>query len=130
MTTLRKLTPVLVVERVEPVLAFWVNRLGFAAIATVPHEDAIGFVLLEKDGVQLMYQSRASSAADIPGAVPEGRGLSVTLYVDVADLDGVSAALRDIEPAVARRKTFYGTEEIGWREPGGHLVLFARHVDD
>lgn len=126
---LRSLTPVLHVDRIEPVLPFWVDQLGFTLAAQVPHGDAIGFVILARDGVEVMYQTRASVAEDTPAALTPGAGYSVGLYVTVDDLDAVARALADLEPVVARRRTFYGADEIGWREPGGHVVLFARPAD-
>ena len=80
-----------------------------------------------------MYQTHASAAADLPPAArPRGdgpsNGPSVGLYLDVEDLDAVAAAMGDVAPVVPRRRTFYGADEIGWREPVGHLVLFSRHA--
>ena len=31
---------------------------------------------------------------------------------------------------VPRRQTFYGMDEIGVREPGGHVVMFAQPIYD
>jgi uncharacterized glyoxalase superfamily protein PhnB len=127
---LRSLTPVLYVDRIEPALGFWVDRLGFACVAQVPHGDALGFAILRRGAVELMYQTRASAAADLPpDALPGDGGPSVGLYLDVDDLDAVAAALGDLAPVVPRRRTFYGADEIGWREPGGHVVLFARQPE-
>jgi uncharacterized glyoxalase superfamily protein PhnB len=127
---MRKLTPVLIVDEVEPVLPFWVDRLGFQKLAEVPEGDRLGFVLLERDGVQLMYQSRASVASDAPALLPPERGHSVALYLDVEDLSVVERALAGLEPVLPRRRTFYGADEIGWREPGGHVVMFAQPAPD
>ena len=63
--TISKLTPVLMVEAIEPVLDFWIKRLGFNKTTEVPHEGHLGFVILEKDGIEIMYQTKASVAADI-----------------------------------------------------------------
>ncbi|HYV96003.1 MAG TPA: hypothetical protein VE967_00960, partial [Gemmatimonadaceae bacterium] len=62
---MNRLTPVLVVDSIEPVLRFW-DQLGFSKTAEVPHENVLGFVILERDQIQIMYQSRASVAADVP----------------------------------------------------------------
>ena len=123
---LRTLTPVLLVPRIEPVLPFWVDRLGFTRVADVPHGDALGFVILQRDGIEIMYQTHASAAADVPDAVSPGEGTSVGLYVGVDDLDAIARAMDGLVPVVPRRRTFYGADEMGWREPGGHLVLFAQ----
>ncbi len=62
--TMKKLTPVFVVEQIEPCLAFWVDRLGFARGVEVPHGDSLGFVILTRGGVEIMYQTRASALED------------------------------------------------------------------
>jgi len=56
---MKKLTPVLYVDAIEPCLPFWVDRLGFSKTVEVPHENAIGFVILARDGLELMYQTWA-----------------------------------------------------------------------
>lgn len=128
----RKLTPVLIVDAIEPCLPFWVERLGFTVVATVPHGDAIGFVILVKDGVELMYQTRASVAEDNPASVPAaGTATDTTgLFFEVEDIEAVAAAVADLELVVPRRRTFYGMDEVGVREPGGRVVMFAQPVAD
>jgi uncharacterized glyoxalase superfamily protein PhnB len=120
------LTPVLIVPEIEPCLAFWTERLGWKAVAEVKHHDKLGFVLLMRDGVQLMYQSRASLAEDMPELEPRDAMTSVLIYVNVADLDAIEAALAGIDLTIPRRTTFYGATEIGVREPGGNVVVFAK----
>ncbi|HSG49304.1 MAG TPA: hypothetical protein VLA43_15895, partial [Longimicrobiales bacterium] len=61
---MKKATPIMTVEAVEPCLPFWTN-LGFEITATVPHGDAMGFAMLNKGNVELMYQSAASVAGDL-----------------------------------------------------------------
>jgi uncharacterized glyoxalase superfamily protein PhnB len=121
---MKKLTPVLVVDQVEPCAAFWTGALGFARTAEVPHDGELGFVILQKDAVEIMYQSRASVAADLP-SLAEGVHRTV-LYLEVGDLDAVAAAVAGAEIVQPRRTTFYGMMEIGVREPGGSVVIFAQ----
>jgi len=45
----RKSTPVLFVDRIEPSLAFWEERIGFARTVEVPDGDRLGFVILARD---------------------------------------------------------------------------------
>jgi catechol 2,3-dioxygenase-like lactoylglutathione lyase family enzyme len=123
---LNKLSPVLVVDRVEPCLAFWTDRLGFAQTVDVPEGDGLGFVILARDGVEVMYQSRESVRKDIPAlaAAPSG---GANLYIEVSDIAAIERAVKGVEIVVPRRKTFYGADEIGVREPGGNLVVFGQH---
>ncbi|MGD2136536.1 MAG: hypothetical protein PVF27_10260 [Gemmatimonadales bacterium] len=124
--TMKQLTPVLLVEAVEPCLAFWEERLGFERTIEVPHGEQIGFAAVERGNVGVMYQSRASVAADVPhlaqGSFDRG---GVGLFIEVASLDAVLPALEGIEVVVPERTTFYGAREIFVRAPCGTLVGFA-----
>jgi hypothetical protein len=125
--TAKRLTPVLLVDAIEPCLPFW-ERLGWLKVAEVPHGDVLGFAILVKDGVELMYQTTASVAEDAPtlaGVVTGG----TYLFLEVDDLEAVIAVLGDAPVTLARRKTFYGMDEIGVREPGGNAVTFAQKVE-
>ena len=124
---MQKLTPVLIVNAIEPCLPFWTERLGFTTVAQVPDGDGLGFVILEKDGVEIMYQTRESVRKDLPSALG-AEGHSMMLFVEVADVGAVERALDGMEPVMPRRTTFYGMDEIGVREPGGALVVFAQKV--
>jgi uncharacterized glyoxalase superfamily protein PhnB len=120
----RKLSPVLIVEAVEPCLPFWTERLGFAKVVEVPQGNRLGFVILARDGVEVMYQSRDSIRNDIPALADTPPG--ATLYIEVSDIAAVERAIEGVEVVVPRRQTFYGADEIGVREPGGNVVLFAQ----
>lgn len=119
-----KLTPVLYVEEIESCLEFW-KRLGFATTMEMPHGDALGFVILQKDGIEVMYQTRASVAADIPPlADTPQRG--TFLFIEVDDVNAVEQIVAADAYVIPRRKTFYGSDEIIVREPGGNVVAFAQ----
>jgi uncharacterized glyoxalase superfamily protein PhnB len=131
----KKVTPLITVDEIEPCLPFWTETLGFEVTATVPHEDKVGFAMLQRGGVELMYQSRGSVAADL-GATSSDAGLAdrladgvTTLFIEVEALDPVVAALEDAEVVVPRRQTFYGTDEIFVRAPCGTLVGFAARIE-
>jgi uncharacterized glyoxalase superfamily protein PhnB len=126
--SIQKITTVLAVESVEPSLEFWQRRLGFECTVTVPHENAVGFALLVKDNVEVMLQSVSSILADLGASTGEVNGRSAALFIEVADLSAVEAALADYPIEMPRRTTFYGMHEIGVREPGGHFVVFAQRA--
>lgn len=60
---IKKLTPVLVVDAIEPVMPLW-ESLGFRRTAEVPNGDVLGFVILQSDAAELMYQTFDSVRAD------------------------------------------------------------------
>lgn len=120
----KKITPILYVDSIEPCLPFW-EALGFERTAEVPHDGALGFVILAGDGHEVMYQTRASVESDLPSlAATPMRGSIVFLEID--DLDGVEKALGAYEVVVPRRRTFYGADELWYREPAGNMVGFAQ----
>jgi len=133
---MKKITPLITVEAIEPCLPFWRDRMGFEVTVTVPHEDSLGFAILVKDGVELMYQTRASVDADlVESGAPADLGEKMaagtsTLFIEVASLDDVLASLGETEVLVPRRKTFYGMDEIFVRPPCGTVVGFAAPVAD
>jgi hypothetical protein len=121
----KKLTPVLLVDAIEPCVPFWVDRLGWTKTVDVPGEHGISFAILTKDGAELMYQTWESAREDLGSVRPPG-GTSVGLFLEVSDLAAIERQIEGIEIALPRRRTFYGMDEIGVHEPGGHLVVFAQ----
>lgn len=124
---MKKLTPLLTVDAIEPCLPFWMEHLGFEKTTEVPQDDALGFVILVRDQVEVMLQSRASIAADL-APLAEGPYRSM-LYIEVEDLDPILAAITagDLEVVVPERTTFYGAREVFLRDPAGNFVGFAQH---
>ena len=124
---LKHLTPVLVVERVEPSVAFWVERLGFTAENQVPGPDGtIVFASVKRGDIEVMYQTRASVVADMPSMASDVPGTSAVLFITVENLDPVEQALAGAAVVKPRHQTFYGSTELYVREPGGHMVGFAQ----
>ena len=123
----KRITPVLFVQEIEPALPFWVEKLGFTKTIEVPHGNKLGFVALQKGGTEIMYQSYASVAEDVP-LLAEIRKGPTFLYVEVDNLDAVLAALKDSKIVQPERTAFYGMREVGYQEPGGHYVTFAQPV--
>jgi uncharacterized glyoxalase superfamily protein PhnB len=120
----RKLTPVLYVEEIEPCLDFW-YRLGFEKTAEVPEGDRLGFAILKKDVVKIMYQTRASVGNDIP-VLKEAPAKGSFLFIEVDDVDEIDRLLGGANYVIPRRKTFYGADEVIVREPSGNVVAFAQ----
>jgi uncharacterized glyoxalase superfamily protein PhnB len=118
------ITPVLVVERIEECLPVWVDRLGFEKTVEVPEGDRLGFVILAKDGAQVMLQTRASVEKDHGHTNALGTGSS-SLFIVVDDFDDIRKRVAGADIVIPERVTFYGMREIAIREPGGHLICFA-----
>ena len=126
--TVKKLTPVLMVDAIEPCLPLWVDRLGWTKTVEVPEGDKLGFVILAKDGAEVMYQTWLSVEKDVGHAPKRALGTSVGLFIEVSNLDEIVKQLEGVPLVLPRRKTFYGMDEIGVAEAGGHTVVFAQQV--
>ena len=126
---MKKLTPVLQVDSIEPVLSFWEDRLGFERTISVPGETGLGFVALQQGPVEIMYQTRASIGDDLPQLLDMPMG-GTLLFIEVDDIDAVELALEGSDIVSPRRTTFYGATEVAVREPGGNIVIFAEMSAD
>ena len=127
MALLKQLTPVLIVEAVEPGIQFWVDRLGFKITNQVPGPDGkLVFASVQFEDIEVMYQTRASVIEDQPSSAGELDGHSIALFITVSNLDMIEKAVEGAPVVKPRHKTFYGSEEIYVREPGGNTVGFAR----
>ncbi len=132
MTHVKRVTSVLYVEEIEPCLKFWTERMGFTNAAQVPDGNKIAFVMLQKDGTEIMYQTFASQEKDVAGAAKSARVFAEAarkgptfLFIEVEKLDAVKAAMKGVELVLAERNTPYGSREIGVKDPAGHYIIFA-----
>jgi uncharacterized glyoxalase superfamily protein PhnB len=120
-------TPIEIVEAIEPLLPFWTERLGFTKTVEVPHGDRLGFVILVRDGHQVMLQTRASMGDDIAVMAPLLEKRTIAQYIDVDSLDALLACLGDWKQLLPPRTTFYGAREVAVQDPAGFLLVFAEH---
>jgi uncharacterized glyoxalase superfamily protein PhnB len=123
---LQHLTPVLVVDEVEPCLRFWTEKLGFTVENQVPGDNGkLVFASAKAGDVEVMYQTRASVLAERPGA-DDLNGHSTVLFITVDDIDRIETAVSGAPVVKPRHDTFYGSTELYVREPGGNVVGFAQ----
>lgn len=122
----KKLTPILFVEKIEPVLPFWTQHLGFVKTVEVPEGSHLGFVILQQGSVEVMYQSYSSVDKDMPAVSADVRKGPTFLYIEVENLDALKPALQTADVYMPERSTFYGAREIGVRDPAGHFLTFAQ----
>lgn len=124
---IKKATPVLIVDRIEPLLPLW-DALGFYRAAEVPHGDALGFVILTRDGVELMYQTLDSVRGDEAKVLDGPRAFgAAAVFIEVDDIEALAALIpSDTDMVVARRKTFYGSTETVIRDGAGNVITFAQ----
>src|ERR1700749_3668534 len=126
--TIKRITPVLFVQAIEPVLPFWVDALGFAKAIEVPGGDGFSFVALQKDGTEVMYQTYASLGEDMPQMAEAAKKGPTFLYIEVDRLDAILEGLKKYKMSMPERTAFYGMREVGFQDPAGHYFTFAQRV--
>ena len=125
----KRITPVLLVKEIEPLIPFWVEALGFTRAVEVPDGNKIGFIIFQKGSVEVMYQTYASVEKDAPPSMgAEARKGPTYLYMEVDNLDAVLAAMKQARLVMPVRTAFYGMKEFAVQDPGGHFVTFAQAV--
>jgi uncharacterized glyoxalase superfamily protein PhnB len=122
-----KITPVLIVDKIEPVLPFWVDRLGFEKTVEVPNGDGLAFVVFQHGTAELMFQTQASAERDVPQIAGQLKPRPGT-FIEVDDFDDLLKRVEGLEVVMPERTTFYGMREIMVREPGGNIICFAAKV--
>jgi uncharacterized glyoxalase superfamily protein PhnB len=128
-----KITTNIVVDNVNEALDFYEGVLGFRLVMAVPENSqeiittrtagtSLGFAIIQRDKVELMLQSRASLARELP----EEAGRSFSLYIQVADVKQLHENLRGRVTVVkALHRTFYGAQEFYLRDGNGCILAFA-----
>jgi catechol 2,3-dioxygenase-like lactoylglutathione lyase family enzyme len=120
-----KITANLFVDEIEKSLEFWIARMGFEQTVGVPEGDRLAFVILVRDGAELMMQTLDSLRKDEPAFAPESVGVGSGLFIEVSDFEDILKRLEGYPIAMKERTTFYGMREIGVRDPAGHIIIFA-----
>jgi hypothetical protein len=122
----KTLTPVLVVDAIEPVLPLW-TALGFSRVTEVPEGDRLGFVILQREGVEVMYQTFESVEKDEPRSLRGKRPIgAAALFLVVDKLDDVAKIVPSGTDIIEKRRTtFYGSTEMIVRDAAGNVITFA-----
>jgi len=123
---LKKLTPNLMVEDVARTLAFYKDILRFEVVMTLPAQEPFDFAIVQRDGVELMFQSRSSLSENVPALTGSSIGASQTFYIQVTGIRELYESLRDtVEIVVDFHTTFYGTQEFYFRDINGYILSFS-----
>lgn len=128
--TMKKITSVLYVDKIEDCLKFWIEALGFEKTVEVREKEHLSFVILTAGNVEVMLQSFDSLRNDIPQVFNIIKGVLSMLYIEVEDIDDIQKRLIDHEIVVPLRKTFYGAHEIYYRSPSGHIIGFSQQISE
>ena len=128
-TTLKKLTPNLMVEDVNQTIDFYTSILGFEVLATVPETGKLNWAMLKRGDVEIQLQLRASLTEELPIFKDKAIGGALTLYIGVEGIEELHERLKDKVAIVQdMHTTFYGTKEFAIQDPNGFVLSFSQEA--
>jgi len=133
----KRITANIIVSNVNENLDFYEKILGFSLVMAVPEDSQqvvtvrdtttpLGFAIIRRDDVELMLQSRKSLAKELPSLAASPVGTSLTLYLQVDEIEELYKDIKDKAAIIEDlHTTFYGAREFCIRDSGGHVLTFA-----
>ncbi len=126
----QKLTPNLVVRDVAASLDFYRRVLGLQTTITVPDQPPYVFGAVAQDNVEVFFNQQQAVAADYPDLANRPIGGSLTLFLEVDDLQAV---LQNVEAAGAKitmsvKDQFYGMREFSFEDVDGYVITLAQRI--
>ncbi len=127
MVLVTRATPILHVERIEPSVRFWTERLGFENTVEVPEGNRIGFAIMASGSTTLMYQTYSGMKADAENPLAKAADQGPTfVFLEVPDINAIVSEMQGADIVVPTHQSAYGAKELIVREPGGHYVIFSQ----
>ncbi len=138
----KKLTTNMMVEDVSRTVDFYSEVLGFEFVMGVPENSqeivttrqkgqALGFVIMKCGNIEMMFQAKQSLAEEVPEFDGMEIGGSLTFYIEVQDVKGLYAKLKDkITIVKDMQKTFYGMQEFYIRDCNGYILTSAERIQE
>ncbi len=142
MVMYKKLTTNMMVEDVSRTVDFYSDVLGFEFVMGVPENSreivtkrqkgqALGFAITKCDNIDMMFQATQSLTKEIPDFRGMDIGGSLTFYIEVKDVKGLYAKLKDKVTIVKdMQTTFYGKQEFYIRDCNGYILTFAGEIQE
>lgn len=125
----RTLTPNLMVEDVGATIKFYQDVLGMTVITSQKNEstgELESCLLTTERGLMLMLQQRTSLIEDYPTLETEAVQPSLTLYIQVAQLDEFYNEINARCPIyVDYHTTKLGAEEFAIQDNNGYVLVFT-----
>ena len=124
---IRGLAPLLYVFDMPTSIRFYRDVLGFELVSTSGQGDNSGWVLLRRNGAELMLNTAYEDDERPPAPDPAriAAHSDTALYFGCADLDGTYDHLRAhglaVEPPVVR---YYGMRQLPVTDPDGYSLCF------
>ena len=126
---IKKLTPNLIVNKVETSLKFYREILGLETTITVPEQSPYVFASVSNGSVEIFFNDQKTVAAEYP-RLASNIGASLTLYLEVDNLQAVLDRVKRAGAKISMPVTdqFYGMKEFAFEDPDGYTVTIAQKM--
>jgi uncharacterized glyoxalase superfamily protein PhnB len=126
---LQSITANLLTDDMIGTLSFYQEHLGFTLTASVPETPPFGWMMLVRDGLQVMVQSRESLGEDLDIFQEAEIAATLVFFCKVKDFDAWWDRLAyKVEVFMPPRTTFYGMREFGFKDNNGYRYVFAEEI--
>jgi lactoylglutathione lyase len=124
---LKKLTPNLIVVDVDRSAVFYRDVLGFTVATTVPDSSPYVFAIVTSGDVQIYLNAPGPAVEEYPAFKDRPVGGTLTLFIEVDDIRGSYAQLKDlVQVVMPLEKKWYGVSEFAFLDPDGYIITFAQ----
>ena len=125
-STLKKLTPNLIVANVERSVAFYRDTLGFTLAQTVPDAPPLVFATVQSGAIEIFLNAPEPAYAEYPAFKDRPIGGTLTLFIELDHIADAYAALKDrVRVVMPLEKKWYGVTEFAIVDPDGYVITFA-----
>ena len=121
------ITTNIMVKSVEDTLDFYINKLGFVKVLSVPMEgDVFDFAIVKKDNIAIMFQEQNNLEEEYPTLKVDEIKPTFTLFITVKNVNDVYLELKDkVDIAKELHKTFYGKDEFAIFDNNGNILTIS-----
>lgn len=127
--TFNKLTPNLIVSNVERSVAFYRDVLGFTVAFTVPDQSPLVFAAVQSGPIEIFLNAPEPAMAEYPAFKDQPIGGTLTLFIDVVDVQAAHDSLKDrVTIVMPFEKKWYGVTEFAFTDPDGYIITFAERT--
>ena len=121
------ITTNIMVKSVEDTLDFYINKLGFVKVLSVPMEgDVFDFAIVKKDNMAIMFQEQNNLEEEYPTLKVDEIKPTFTLFITVKNVNDVYLELKDkVDIAKDPHKTFYGKDEFAIFDNNGNILTIS-----
>jgi uncharacterized glyoxalase superfamily protein PhnB len=130
MPHVKKLTPNLIVSKVEQSLAFYEGILGFTRGMTVPEQQPFVFASVTNGPVEIFFNDRSAVAKESAHMAGLAAGGGNTMFIELDGVDALYEGIRERVKVVMPIATqWYGMREFAIVDPDGYVITFAQRIE-